>query len=205
MEEKRRGRISFVGLPVRPMRRPLRAACDLVREKLTLLAAACDGSSNQPPVCCMSRRSRRPQLSCFDTDIIAEDGRELEYVFETDEQSAPKTVGEEKATEIAMDWMRVFYHVQVGTIGPLPGPNPHRLSPAIGVTVDPPDGSGTKSLHSRVSHREIESKNPGGLISYQPGSITEVERQHAFPSVTAQKAALFSLSFRPQSQSRGQK
>jgi hypothetical protein len=77
MEEKRRGRISFVGLPVQPMRRPLRAACDLVREKLTLLAAACDGSSNQPPVCSMSRRSRRLQLSCFDTDIIAEDGREF--------------------------------------------------------------------------------------------------------------------------------
>ena len=93
-----------------------------------------------------------PAVSCFDTDIIAEDGREFEYVF-----------------------------VQVGTIGPLPEPNPHRLSPAIGVTVDPPDGSGTKSLHSRVSHREIESKNPGGLISYQPGSITEVEGQHAFP------------------------
>ena len=38
MEEKRRGRISFVGLPVQPMRSmPLRAACDLVREKLTLL------------------------------------------------------------------------------------------------------------------------------------------------------------------------
>ena len=117
MEEKRRGRISFVGLPVQPTRSmPRKAARDLVREKLTLLAAACDGSSNQPPVCCMSRRSRRLLLNCFDTDIIAEDGREFEYVFETDEQTAPKTVGEEKATEIAMDWMRVFYHVQVGTM-----------------------------------------------------------------------------------------
>jgi hypothetical protein len=46
----------------------------------------------------------------------AEDGREFECVFETDEQSVPKTVGEEKATEIAMDWMSVFYHVLVGTI-----------------------------------------------------------------------------------------
>jgi acetyltransferase len=31
----------------------------------------------------------------------AEDGREFECVFETDEQNVPKTVGEEKATEIA--------------------------------------------------------------------------------------------------------
>jgi hypothetical protein len=31
--------------------------------------------------------------------------------------------------------------------GPPPWPNPHRLSKAIGVAVDPPDGSGTKSLH----------------------------------------------------------
>ena len=94
-----------------------------------------------------------PAVELFRYRYHAEDGREFECVFETDEQSVPKTVGEEKATEIAMDWMRVFYHVQVGTIGPLPGPNPHRLSPAICVTVDPPDGSGTKSLHSRVSHR----------------------------------------------------
>ena len=27
-----------------------------------------------------------------------------------------------------------------------PGPNPHRLSPAVGVALDLPDGSGTKSL-----------------------------------------------------------
>ena len=53
------------------------------------------------------RLSRRLRLSCFDTDITLDDGREFECVFETDEQSAPKTVGEEKATEIAMDWMGV--------------------------------------------------------------------------------------------------
>jgi hypothetical protein len=40
-------------------------------------------------------------------------------------------------------------HTPVGTP---PGPNPHRLSPVVGVTVDPPDGSGTKSLCSRLSH-----------------------------------------------------
>jgi hypothetical protein len=44
-DQKRRGRISFVGLPVQPMRRPLRAACDLVREKLTLLHSVRKDSS----------------------------------------------------------------------------------------------------------------------------------------------------------------
>ncbi len=38
MEEKRRGRISFVGLPsAADEEYATRAACDLVREKLTLL------------------------------------------------------------------------------------------------------------------------------------------------------------------------
>jgi len=57
-----------------------------------------------------------PAVELFRYRYHAEDGREFECVFETDEQSVPKTVGEEKATEIAMDWMRVFYHVQVGAI-----------------------------------------------------------------------------------------
>src|SRR5208283_5354531 len=43
------------------------------------------------------------------------------------------------------------------------------------------------------------SKLPGGLIFYQSGLITEADGQHAFPLVTAQKPASFSLSFRPQS------
>src|SRR5215472_394274 len=47
----------------------------------------------------------------------------------------------------------------------LPGPNPQRLFPAIGVAVDPPDGSGTKSLPSHLSRLEIESKNPRGANS----------------------------------------
>jgi hypothetical protein len=46
----------------------------------------------------------------------AENGREFECVFETDEQSVPKTVGQEKAAEIAMDWMRVSYSIQVNTM-----------------------------------------------------------------------------------------
>ena len=38
-----------------------------------------------------------------------EDGAEYEAVFETDEQSVGKTVDKEKAEEIAMAWMQVFY------------------------------------------------------------------------------------------------
>jgi hypothetical protein len=45
-----------------------------------------------------------------------EDGREFECVFETDEQTVPKTVGEEKAAEIAADWVTIFYQIQVGAL-----------------------------------------------------------------------------------------
>jgi len=44
------------------------------------------------------------------------DGGEYEAVFETDEHSVGKAVDKEKAEEIAMDWMQVFYREQVGTI-----------------------------------------------------------------------------------------
>jgi hypothetical protein len=44
------------------------------------------------------------------------DGAEYEAVFETDEQSVGRTVDNEKAEEIAMAWMQVFYGEQVGTI-----------------------------------------------------------------------------------------
>jgi len=44
------------------------------------------------------------------------DGAEYEAVFDTDEQSMGNTVDKEKAEEIAMDWMQVFYGEQVGTI-----------------------------------------------------------------------------------------
>ena len=37
-------------------------------------------------------------------------------MFENDEQSAPKTVSDQKAAEIAADWVTSFYHVQVGAI-----------------------------------------------------------------------------------------
>ena len=46
----------------------------------------------------------------------AEDGRKLQYVFETDQQVVPKTVNDDKALEIAMDWMSVFYHMHVDDI-----------------------------------------------------------------------------------------
>ena len=57
-----------------------------------------------------------PAVELFRYRDHALDGREFEYVFETDEQSASKTVSEEKAAEIAADWVTIFYHVQVGAI-----------------------------------------------------------------------------------------
>ena len=46
----------------------------------------------------------------------ADDGRKFECVFETDEKNTPRTVGEEKAAEIAADWVTSFYHVQAGAL-----------------------------------------------------------------------------------------
>jgi hypothetical protein len=60
----------------------------------------------------------------------AADGREVEYVFETDDRSAPRVVSQEKAAEIAADWVTSFYHVQVGAIETQEfrtGPIPHWL------------------------------------------------------------------------------
>src|ERR1700692_2843181 len=88
-----------------------------------------------------------------------------------------------------------------------PGLNPQRLSPAVGVALDLPDGSGTKSLRSSFSHIEMESKSPLGATSqgdniYQPGLITKAEGQPPFPSVTLQKTASFFLDFRVQPHTR---
>jgi hypothetical protein len=66
------------------------------------------------------------------------DGAEYEAVFETNEQSVGKTVDKEKAEEIAMDWMQVFYGEQVGTIESQElkaSPFPHWL---FRLTVDDP-------------------------------------------------------------------
>jgi hypothetical protein len=46
----------------------------------------------------------------------AKDGGTLEYVFEAGEQNSPNAVTEEKAAEIAADFMTTFYHVQVGAL-----------------------------------------------------------------------------------------
>jgi hypothetical protein len=45
-----------------------------------------------------------------------EHGRELEYVFQADESQGAETVTQEKAAEIPVNWVSVFYHVQVGAI-----------------------------------------------------------------------------------------
>jgi hypothetical protein len=57
-----------------------------------------------------------PAVELFRYRYHADDGREFEYLFQTDEQSTPKTVSEEKAAEIAADWVTSFYHVQIGSI-----------------------------------------------------------------------------------------
>jgi hypothetical protein len=59
-----------------------------------------------------------PTVELFRYRYHADDGREFEYVFETDEQNAPRTVGEDKAAEIAAAWVTSFYHVQVGALHP---------------------------------------------------------------------------------------
>ncbi len=43
----------------------------------------------------------------------AKDGGTLEYVFEAGEQYSPNAVTNEKAAEIAADFMTTFYHVQI--------------------------------------------------------------------------------------------
>src|SRR2546423_8329826 len=67
-----------------------------------------------------------------------------------------------------------------------PRPNRHRLSPGVEITVDPPDGSGTKSLRSAFSHIQMESKSPHGASSVgasnqAAGSIRKSQGQNTFP------------------------
>jgi hypothetical protein len=88
-----------------------------VRENLTLLAVKGffrmkSDSSYQPPFVVVSAHV----VELFRYRYHAENGREFEYVSQTDEQSTPKTVSEEKAAEIAAEWVTTFYHLQVGTI-----------------------------------------------------------------------------------------
>jgi hypothetical protein len=46
----------------------------------------------------------------------AKDCGTLEYVFEGGEQNSPNAVKKEKAAEIAVDFMKTFYHVQDGAL-----------------------------------------------------------------------------------------
>ncbi len=57
-----------------------------------------------------------PAVELFRYRYHTVDGREFEYVFETDERSAPRIVSEEKAAEIAAGWVTSFYHVQFGAL-----------------------------------------------------------------------------------------
>ena len=53
-----------------------------------------------------------PAVELFRYRYHAEDGREFECVVETGEQSVPKTVGEEKTTEIAMDCLPLLRRIR---------------------------------------------------------------------------------------------
>jgi len=44
------------------------------------------------------------------------DGGTIEYIFETDEPELPKTITDEKATEIGADFVTTFYHIQIGPL-----------------------------------------------------------------------------------------
>jgi hypothetical protein len=58
-----------------------------------------------------------PAVELFRYRDRAADGRELEYVFETDEQSVAKTIGRDKVLEIAMEWIISFHGCpQIGSI-----------------------------------------------------------------------------------------
>jgi len=93
-----------------------------VRENLTLLHGVRKDYSTWNPKVLTSllyvvvSALSAPAVELFRYRYHAEDGREFEYVFENDEQSAPKTVSDQKAAEIAADWVTSFYHVQVGAI-----------------------------------------------------------------------------------------
>src|ERR1700730_5739293 len=65
---------------------------------------------------CATISSAPAAIELFRYRERVKDERKLEYVFETDQQGAPKTINDDKALEIAMDWMSVFYHMQVGDI-----------------------------------------------------------------------------------------
>jgi hypothetical protein len=53
---------------------------------------------------------------------VAKDGGTLEYFFEAGEQHSPNAVTNEKAAEIAGDFMTTFYHVQTAALVTQPVP-----------------------------------------------------------------------------------
>ena len=69
--------------------------------------------------------------------------------------------------------MQLSLAIEGSPFGTPPGPNPHRLSLAVGVALDPPDGSGTKSLRSSFHTLRSRANAPSeatsqGAISTSP-------------------------------------
>src|SRR5262249_23773060 len=48
--------------------------------------------------------------------VLTKDGPQLEYVFESSTEPSPSSITREKATEIAANWMTMFYNLQLGSI-----------------------------------------------------------------------------------------
>ena len=55
-------------------------------------------------------------MTCFDIGVRPRTAARWKYIFEAGEQDSPNAVTEEKAAEIAADFMTTFYHVQIGAI-----------------------------------------------------------------------------------------
>ena len=85
---------------------------------------------------------------------------EFEYIFEADEQNVPKTVSQEKAADIAADWVTVFYHVQAGVIETqefITSPIPHWLFLFLG-HVSRPDATNAFRRTAGKRHGQIAAK-----------------------------------------------
>ena len=115
---------------------------------------------------------KAPAVELFRYTLTMLDGREFEYVFETNEQSVPETIDRDKAEEIAMEWIMSFHGgPEIGSIEsatlrqkPIPhwlvtvadtaeGPIEHLLFAVVlpnGVVVVPRVGSGYRR-QARVS------------------------------------------------------
>ena len=47
--------------------------------------------------------------------LPTKDGRKFEYVFESSAQPAPRFITKEQAARISANWMKTFYHPQLGS------------------------------------------------------------------------------------------